>query len=104
MKIPEEFNPSNYLYIPIEKNGKGPNTNPNTPGPTVETWSPDGEGLYTNEEKQQSNWDRWGIVAHKGRERLLILDFDIYKIDDEETKQEILQAKHPETRVHSSQS
>ena len=104
VKIPEEFNPSNYLYIPIEKNGKGPNTNPNTPGPTVETWSPEGEGLYTYEEKQQSNWDRWGIVAHKGKERLLILDFDIYKIDDEETKQEILQAKHPETRVHSSQS
>lgn len=81
---------------------KGPNNSVNWPGPTIGTWSTDGEGCRTYEEKEKSDWDRWGIVDVTGELRLLIIDHDLYDMTEEE-KEEVTGAQY-ETRVHESQS
>ncbi len=112
----DEFK-KNCLYVPIApppeeldiddpekalRKSKSPNTNPYWSGDTVDTWSSNGDGLYRWSEVQNSDWNRWGIVEYKGDKRLLILDIDLYKMDDK-TKDVICDADI-DTRLHSSQS
>lgn len=98
---------ANCLYIPLapadSSDPKAPNTNPKWEGPTVKSWSVNGKGLYSYEEKKNSDWDRWGIVSWSGEKKLLIIDIDLYKMDEKE-KKEVEGANYPETRIHKSQS
>lgn len=94
-----------WFYIPLAPadsgDPKAPNTKEDWPGPTVKTWGPEGEGCYSWEDRRRINWNRWGIVDIKGDKRLLILDFDLYKMEDA-VKEEITKANFPATRVHKS--
>jgi len=96
------------LYIPLapEESGdsKAPNTRESWDGPTVKTWGAEGGGCYTWDERQDSDWDRWGVVNIQGNKRLLIIDFDLYKMDDKRKKEiiETFNDKAPKTRVHKS--
>lgn len=87
-----------------ENASKGPNVTTKFPGPTIGNWR-NYDNLYSWSDVQESDWDRWGIVDWIGDERLLILDFDLYEIEDKERVEELVKAVEDlQTRTHKSQS
>lgn len=102
----------NCVFVPIApedaERPKRPNIYSSWPGPTINepgTYNGEADELYTFEEKEKTDWNRWGIAGWRGPERLLIIDVDLYKMSDSR-KQEILTAineKCPTTRIHKSQ-
>lgn len=91
------------LYIPVSSDDKGPNFS--SGGPKVGEWDNDGTGCYTYEEKEEKDWHRWGIVETTNDSRLVIIDVDLYKMEEERKKEVIgIMKGMKETRVHRSQS
>ena len=99
------------LYLPLAPEDtdrpKSPNVKKSWDGPTIKSWGSEGRGCYTWGERQEEDWDRWGVVDVKDDDkRLLILDFDIYDMEDKRKKKMIqsFNERAPKTRVHKSKN
>ncbi|KXA93480.1 hypothetical protein AKJ66_01935 [candidate division MSBL1 archaeon SCGC-AAA259E22] len=101
------------LYNPIapkdSEKQKGPNIRPRWDGPTIKnpgTWNCNAEGLFTYEEKEESEWSRWGYAGYEDEGlRLGLIDVDLYKFESEEEKEEIVNALNElGTRTHRTPS
>ncbi|KXB07703.1 hypothetical protein AKJ51_00310 [candidate division MSBL1 archaeon SCGC-AAA382A20] len=102
------------IYLPVNPKSaekpKGPNINESQDGPTsprMGTYSSEAKDkLWTYKEKGDEDWHRWGYAGYNDPQlKLGLIDADIYKIKDEDEKQEVIDGINKlGTRLHETPS